>query len=118
MSFRDSVQADIQNVYMNTAEFAERRTVKYDGKSFDNIPILLSGVKQQARDQKQDDYVQGLYAAVVTMHCSKDDLRGIQPEKGMRIQISDDDGFFREYYITTSDCEVGMVKLRLEAIDE
>ena len=91
MSFRDSVQADIQNVYMNTAEVAERRTVKYDGETFEDIPILISGVKQQAREQKQDDYVQGLFAAAVTLHCSRDDLHGIQPEKGMRM-VSQENG--------------------------
>ena len=55
------------------------------------------------------------------LHCALSDLGGKQPEKGMRIRVNDEDGgggFFREYYVAASDCEMGMLCVELEAIDE
>ena len=55
------------------------------------------------------------------LHCALSDLGGNQPEKGMRIQINNREGgggFFREFYVASSVCEMGMLRVELEAIDE
>ena len=65
MSFKDMVAADIRKVFLNTDEFAELRTVRYDGMDYDGpehrgIPIVLTGLKEQDRRQLVTDHAQGL----------------------------------------------------------
>ena len=120
MSFKDMVAADIHGVFLNLDEFAEKRTVEYDGERYEDIPIVLSGLKEKDRRQLVSDHVQGLYLVSV-LHCAISDLGGKQPEKGMRIRINDEEGgggFFREFYVASSVCEMGMLRVELEAIDE
>ena len=113
--FKDMVADDVHAVFLNLDEFAEKRTIRYD------IPIVLSGLKEQERRQLQSDHVQGLYLVSSVLHCALSDLGGNQPEKGMRIQINNREGgggFFREFYVASSICEMGMLRVELEAIDE
>ena len=122
-AFKDMVASDNLAVFLNDGEFADRRTVRYDGAVYADIPIVLSGIKQSDRPVmvSSGDHGQGLYLASAVLHCALSDLGGNQPEKGMRIQINDEEGgggFYREYYVTASDCEMGMLRVELEAIDE
>lgn len=121
--FKNMVAADNFAVFLNDSEFAERRTVIYDGTTYSDIPIVLSGAKQSERTitVSSGDHGQGLYLVSAVLHCALSDLGGNQPEKGMRIRINDEEdggGFFREYYVAASDCEMGMLRVELEAIDE
>ena len=119
--FKDMVAADIHNVFLNTDEFAELRTIRYDGEEYVDIPIVLTGPKEQDRRQLQSDHVQGLYLVTPVLHCALSDLGGKQPEKGGRIEINDEEGgggFFRRFYVASSVCEMGMLRVELEAIDE
>ena len=119
--FKDKIAHDNQAVFLNNNEFAEKRTVKYDGMAYRNIPIVLSGLKEKDRRQLQSDHVQGLYLVSSVLHCAISDLGGNQPEKGQRIKINDQEGgggFFREFYVASSVCEMGMLRVELEAIDE
>ena len=126
MSFKDMVAADIRKVFLNTDEFAELRTVRYDGMDYDGpehrgIPIVLTGLKEQDRRQLVTDHAQGLYLVASVLHCALDYLGGKQPEKGQRISINDEEGgggFFREFYVASSVCEMGMLRVELEAVDE
>ena len=126
MSFKDMVAADIRKVFLNTDEFAELRTVRYDDMDYDGpehrgIPIVLTGLKEQDRRQLVTDHAQGLYLVASVLHCALDDLGGKQPEKGQRISINDEEGgggFFREFYVASSVCEMGMLRVELEAVDE
>lgn len=115
--FRDSVAADIQNVFLNLGEFAELHTVEYDGASYTDVPLVMRGVKESERSQTVNDHAQGLYLVSTVAHCAARDLGGKTPEKGARIKISDG-SFMREYYVASSVCEVGMLRLELEGIDE
>ena len=118
MSFKESVERDNRNIFLNLNEFAERKTIVYDGERYENIPIVLTGIKEQDRTNvKESDHSQGLYLVTRVLHCSASDLKGIQPEKGTRIKIGDND-FLREYYVASSVCEFGMLCVELEAIDE
>lgn len=120
MSFRDSVAADNLNIFMNMNEFAERRTVKYDGNTYENIPLLLTKLKEKDRRQLITDHAQGLYLVSSTLHCRLEDIGGILPEKGQHIKINSREGgtFFYDYRIASSGCAMGMVRAELEAIDE
>lgn len=119
--FKDMVARDNQAVFLNLDEFAERRTVIYDGVTYADIPIVLSGLKEKDRRQLMSDHAQGLYLVSSILHCTLSDLGGAQPEKGQRIKINDQEGgggFFREFYVASSVCEMGMLRVELEAMDE
>ena len=122
-SFKDMVKADNAKVFMNTDEFAEKRTIIYDGATYTDIPIVLKGLKQEDRVQTiaSGDHSQGLYLVSSVLHCKQSALGGRQPEKGTRIKINDAEGgggYFSEFYVASSVCELGMLRVELEAIDE
>lgn len=119
--FKDMVAADNADVFLNLDEFAERRTIVYDGVTYQDIPIVLSGLKEKDRRQLVSDHIQGLYLVSSILHCAEKDLGSHQPEKGRRIQINDEEGgggFFREFYVVSSVCEMGMLRVELGAVDE
>ena len=121
MSFKDMVESDNANVFLNLGEFADKRTIRYDGETFTDIPIVLSGLKEQDRHTTESDHAQGLYRVTSILHCKRVDLGGKQPEKGQRIKINEQEGgggFFNEFYVASSVCEMGMLRVELEAIDE
>ena len=121
MSFRDMVEADNKHVFLNLGEYGEPRTIIYDGETYTDIPIVMSGLKEQDRRQLSSDHLEGLYLVSSVLHCAISDLNGVQPEKGKRIKINDETGgggFFREFYVASSCCELGMLRVELEAIDE
>lgn len=120
-SFKDMVAADNADVFLNLDEFAERRTIVYDGVTYQDIPIVLSGLKEKDRRQLVSDHIQGLYLVSSILHCAESNLGGHQPEKGQRIRINDEEGgggFFREFYVVSSVCEMGMLRVELGAVDE
>ena len=119
--FKDMVAEDVHSVFLNLDEFAEKRTIRYDGEEYQDIPVVLSGLKERERRQLQSDHLRGLYLVSSVLHCALSDLGGNQPEKGQRIKINDQEGgggFFREFYVASSVCELGMLRVELEAIDE
>lgn len=121
MNFKSMVASDLHNVFLNPNEFGEKRTIIYDGETYQDIPIVLSGLKEQDRRQLVSDHVQGLFLVSRVLHCAISDLNGNQPEKGQRIKINDEEGgggFYHEYYVASSICELGMLRVELEAIDE
>lgn len=115
--FKDMIEADNKKVFVNASEFAETHTVIYDGVTYENIPIVLSGIKEKDRRQLVSDHVQGLYLVTSIMHCAATDLGGVVPEKGTKIKINDGE-FFREFHVGNSVNEMGMLRVELEAIDE
>ncbi len=120
-SFKDMVKADNAKVFMNTDEFAEKRTVIYDGETYTDIPIVLKGLKEEDRVQSASDHTQGIFLVSSVLHCTLSDLGGKQPEKGTRIKINDKEGgggYFSEFYVASSVCNLGMLCVELEAIEE
>jgi len=115
------IAADNKRVFLNTDEFAEIRTIVYDGGIYLDIPIILTGLKEKDRRALVNDHAQGLYQVTSVLHCAISDLDGKKPEKGQRIKINNkegDGGFFYEFYVASSVCEQGMLRVELEAIDE
>lgn len=121
MSLKDVIAADVHDVFLNLEEFAEKRTVIYDGETYTDIPIVLTGLKEKDRRQLVSDHAQGLYLVSSVLHCALSDLGGNQPEKGTKIKINEQEGgggFFREFYVAQSVVEMGMIRCELEGIDE
>lgn len=111
MSFKDMVSDDIHDVFLNSAEFAEKRTIRYGydsgeyAEEYQDIPVVLIGLTQKDRPVlvSDGDKMQGLHLATDVLHCALSDLNGQQPEKGQRIAINDQEdggGFFQEFYVT------------------
>lgn len=121
MSFKDMVAADNHRVFLNASQFAEVRSIQYGGVTYQDIPIVLTGLKEKDRRALVHDHAQGLYQVTSVLHCALSDLDGRQPEKGQRIKINDEEGgggFFYEFYVASSVCELGMLRVELEAMDE
>ena len=123
MSFKEMVEADNRSVFLNANEFAEQHTIVYDGRTYSDIPVLLTKIKESERPvHVGTDHVDGIYLASAIAHIALSDMNGIVPEQGQDIQI--DDGialghpFYRKYRVVTSDCEMGMICLELVAYDE
>ena len=80
--FKEMLAADNLRVFLNPAEFAQLRTVLYEGQRYEDIPVVLSGLKEDDRAQKADDHAQGLFLLKALLQCSLADLGGVQPQKG------------------------------------
>ena len=112
---------DIHNVFLDTNFFGEKRTIEYDGERYEDIPVVMMEAEEKDRPKLEDDHVQGLYFVSDTLQCALSDLGGKLPEKGQRLSINDEEGgggFFREFYVVTSICKMGMLHVGLGAIDE
>lgn len=117
MSFRDMVAADNSKVFLNTLEFADPHTIVYDGVTYENIKCVITKMKEKDRTTTMRDHAQGLYLVSAVLHCAAADLNNIVPEKGGKIKVSDG-AFLPTYYVAQSGCDMGMIRLELEAIDE
>ena len=117
-AFKDAVREDLNSVFLNLDEFAETHTVYYDGEEYPDVPLVLTGLSEKERvRQTISDHAQGLYRVSRVLHCNIAALGGKQPEKDCKLGI-DEDGFVRNYYVASSVCEMGMLRVELEAIDE
>ncbi len=120
-SFKEMLATDNQRVFLNVQEFASLRTVVYEGQSFVDIPVVLSGLREDERRQNAADHAQGLFLVKTLLQCALVDLGGVQPQKGARLKINNQEGgggFFREFYITEAVCEFGLLRLELEDMNE
>ena len=77
--FKDMVKRDIHKVFLNTAEFAENRTIRYDGEEYPDIPVVLEGPVQEKRSRLADDHVRGLHMMTAVLYCAQEDLGGKMP---------------------------------------
>ena len=112
------VESDNNTVFMNTEEYADLHTVRYDGNLYKEVPCVISQMKAQDRNVPTADHAQGIYLVTAVCHFPLSKLDNIIPEKGKRIDISDETGFMKRYYVAQSGCDLGMVRLELEAYDE
>jgi len=119
-NFKDIVARDIRKVFLNTNEFAEKRTVRYDGVEYPDVPVVLEGPVQKERDRLADDHVLGLHMATATLYCAQEDLGGKVPKQGAGLEITTREGgrFFQKYYIVASTSRMGMLHLELEAVKQ
>ncbi len=117
MSFKDMVEADNLNVFLDTDFFGEKHTIRYDGVTYEEVPCVITHLKEKDRSTTMSDHAQGIYRVDATLHCRLADIGGAKPEKGGKIFISDD-GFMQRFFVGESGCSMGMVRVELEALDE
>ena len=122
MSLAELIAADNDAVFLNCSDFAEARSVRYDGERYDDVPMTLTRRKQHELVQLASEHTEGLHIADAVAHFSIRQVNGVLPKPGRWIEISDGEAlgaaFFRQYRILVSDCEMGMVRLELEAVEE
>lgn len=122
MNFKDMVAADVRNVFLNESEFAEIRTIVYDGRAFENVPIVLTHIKQKELPVVNGNRMDGIYNVSEVMHISEESLKGIIPQKNQTIGVEDGTAmghiFIKKYDIASVSCAEGMITLELEARDE
>lgn len=118
--FKDMVRRDIHKVFLNTAEFAEHRTIRYDGEEYPDIPVVLEGPVQEKRSRLTDDHVLGLQLVSAVLYCAQEDLGGHIPKQGDPLEINTREGSTRfwKYYVAASTSNMGMLHIELEAIGQ
>ncbi len=118
-AFKGMVKADIKAIFLNDNEFAERRSIIYDGVTYVDILIVLTGAEETERvNVKEIDHMEGVYEVSRILYCDIEDLDGKQPEQGTKIRINDREGgggYFEEYTVVSSICEEGMLEVKLGA---
>ena len=121
MNFKDMLTSDIHDVFLNLEEFAELRTVRYDGETYQDIPVVLEGPVNEEREQLRDDHIQGLHRVSAVLHSAESDRGGKLPRQGCPLQINNCEGgggYFRRYYVAAAAREMGMLRIELEAIQD
>lgn len=133
MSFKDQVAKDVHGVFLNLGEFAEKRNLIYDGVLYENISVVITQLKEEDRNRlttglkesggrsSYADHVVGLYKQYRVLHLAQSDINdGRILEKGMKLSISETEGgtFFRDYTITASGLDMGMMRVEIEMVDE
>lgn len=115
LSFKEAAARDVRAVFLNTEEFADLHTVKYNGQAYENIPVSLQDVEQTERQQMKDDHLPGIFKAKAVLYCAREDIGGKLPEQGKWLEINDGKNpkFFNRYQIGSAGVEMGVVRVEL-----
>lgn len=120
MGFKEMVAADV-GVFINLDEFAEEKSVIYDGKQYRFAMVLEKNIDKD-REQRRDDYAQGINLNTAVAYMAEDAFGGCIPRQGRLISIEDGyalgEIFHQEYRIALCDVEMGIIRLSLEAFGE
>lgn len=103
-SFKEVLQADIDNTFMNLEEFADIHIV--DGKE---IPVLVDDNEIIERQKKMKSNMEGVYVKQKLIYVKASDF-GVLPAIGRQIMF---DG--KRYLVTDSTDEQGMYAITMEA---
>lgn len=119
--FKDMLNRDIGNVFLNADEFAEKCTVIYEGEAFRSIAVSLQENADSGRQNRTvQDHAQGLYRKSKILLCAAADLGGMHLEKDGSleiIRIQDGVRFSEKFTVAASSCEMGMIRAELEAVE-
>lgn len=128
MTFKEIVARDIHNVFLNSAELAEERTVRYDWEEYPDIPVSLQELEAADRQRLPargfgrggTDGAAGLHQVTGVLFCAAADLGGKVPKQGNELQINTRQGgaFFRTYRVGLVGNEMGMLRIELEGTGE
>nr|DAJ74485.1 MAG TPA: ATP-binding sugar transporter [Caudoviricetes sp.] len=102
-SFKEILNQDIENVFLNTLEFADIHNV--DGK---NMPIQIDDNEVIEREKKAKSNMDGVYVKQKLIYVKAKDF-GPLPAIGRQIML---DG--KRYLITDSTDEYGIYTITLE----
>lgn len=104
MTFKDIVRSDLDNVFMNTDEFAGLHTV--NGK---RMPVTVDNNELIERAKKAKSNMDGIYTKTTLIFVKAKDL-GLLPAVGASLVL---DG--KTYRVTDAMNEDGLYSIHLEA---
>ncbi len=114
MDFKSQLIADMA-AFHNTAEFASKINLMYQGKQY-TVPAIIDHTGAEDREKRANDYAEGIYRANCLVYIALCDL-GFVPRKDQNIEI-EEAGAVSLYRIEKADCEDGEIILELELMDE
>jgi len=117
-TFQDITRRSIKRVFLDTRTFGETRTIRFAGKEYTDIPVVLSGPIAKKRARSADDYVQGLHQISAVLYCASEDLGGKLPVPESTLEILPVEGEKRTqtYGVVSAVSHMGMVHIELEAM--
>ncbi len=110
--FKSQVERDIAAVFHNSEEFADLMEVKYNGKIYKYISVVIDSEIAKERAKAAGDNSVGIFAADITAFISFKDLK-IVPRKETEITIGG-----VTYSIVKVAFDAGEITLDLEMLDE
>ena len=126
-AFRELVRRDVKGVFLDENFFAEEYDVRYDGEIYPGLQIVTEKLEEKASPtltmgtgRFESDNLNGVYRRSLVAYIDEKDLP-VVPEQGKWIDFREGTAFavlWRRYRIASSDVEMGVIELRLEAFDE
>lgn len=110
--FKSQVEGDITRVFHNSEEFADLTEVEYNGKFYNNIPVVIDNDIAAERAKAAGDNSEGIFSVDITVFISFKDLK-IVPRKETEITIGG-----VTYNIVKVAFDMGEITLDLEILDE
>ncbi len=104
MSFKDILQQDIKQTFLNPDEFGEEHLV--NGKK---MTIVFDDIENVNREKKMKSHLDGVYARQVFFYVAAEDFGPLPAQKG----LVDLDG--QKYLVVDATDEAGMYAITLEA---
>lgn len=104
MSFKDIIEQDVHQTFLNTAEFSDIHTV--NGKE---MPVQIDSNEQIEREKRINQHMDGIYKNQKLIYVSATDY-GSLPKQGSLLNL---DG--RTYRVADAIHEDGVYSITLEA---
>ncbi len=104
MTFKESLQSDIDNVFLNTDEFSETHVV--NGKE---MPVMIDDYELIERKKRVNINMDGIYAKQKLIYVSASEF-GVLPSQGSLLTL---DG--KAYRVEKAISEAGMYSITIGA---
>lgn len=105
MSFKDVIQSDINQLFINSQEFGEEHLV--DGKTMN---VMIDNNEQIEREKRETKMGEGLFIKQVLFYVSQEEF-GKLPKIGRQMMFDS-----RKYLVKDAINEDGIYSISLEAI--
>lgn len=106
MNFKDVMNADIANVFLNTEELAEKHVIELEGEPY-TIPAIIEKTAFSKFEKQWD----GVYQSSLTIFLCKSNIARA-PIRGQMVVV---DG--KQYNVAECIEDMGMLEMHLEVPD-
>lgn len=116
MSFQTELAADVGNVFLNAAEFAE--TLTYYRKSEPGKPRSVSAVVDRGLTRDESQQYRTETRGLLLVQCRSDAATGISdPQIGDAIRLAEDPPEVRHPFVALRHTAAGMVTLEFRRLE-
>lgn len=106
-NFKDTVSKDVQNVFLNIDEFADRHEL--NGR---DVVCLIDTDATNPAKQSVSNPLTGVFVNSITIYVKPDDLEH-RPVEGERLYVDD-----KMYFVRTVSSEMGLLVIVAEVHDQ